>query len=85
MTRPKILILDEPSFGIAPIIVDRIFEAIRALNAEGLTTFFSEQNVHVAFDNAERTYVLEQGRILMEGNSETLRHDPKIAETYLGM
>lgn len=85
MTRPRILILDEPSFGIAPIMVDRIFAVIKELNREGLTTFFSEQNVHVALDNAERTYVLEHGRIVMSDSSDRLRNDPRIVRSYLGM
>ncbi len=85
MTRPRLLILDEPSFGIAPIIVDRIFSAIKELNRDGLTTFFSEQNVRVALENSERTYVLEYGRIVMADVSDTLRDDPRIAKSYLGM
>lgn len=85
MTRPRILLLDEPSFGVAPILVDRIFSVIKDLNRDGLTTFFSEQVVHVALDNAERTYVLEQGRIIMSERSDLLRDDPRIMESYLGM
>lgn len=85
MTRPRILLLDEPSFGIAPIIIERIFEVIKKLNREGLTTFFSEQAVHLALGNAERTYVLEHGSIVMSDQSEKLRDDPRIRESYLGV
>ena len=85
MTRPRMLMLDEPSFGIAPIVVDRIFAVIKELNQDGLTTFFSEQNVHIALENSERTYVIENGRIVMSDSSDNLRNDPRIAESYLGL
>lgn len=85
MTKPEILLLDEPSFGIAPIMVERIFTAIKKLNREGLTTFFSEQNIHVALNNSDRTYVLEYGEIVMTDKSEALKGDPRIAESYLGL
>lgn len=85
MCRPRILMLDEPSFGIAPIIVDRIFDAIRQLNTEGLTTLLVEQNVGLALDVSSRVYVLENGRIVLTGSSAEVSANKAVRETYLGM
>lgn len=85
MCRPRILLLDEPSFGIAPIIVDRIFEVIHQLNAEGLTTLLVEQNVSLALDVGSRAYVLESGRIALTGTAAELSTNQAVRETYLGM
>lgn len=85
MSRPRILLLDEPSFGIAPIIVDRIFEVIRRLNADGLTTLLVEQNVGLALDVCDRAYVLESGRIVLNGTSEEVSANAAVREAYLGM
>ncbi|HUH40933.1 MAG TPA: ABC transporter ATP-binding protein, partial [Castellaniella sp.] len=85
MSRPRILMLDEPSFGIAPIIVDRIFEVIRQLNADGLTTLLVEQNVSLALDVSDRAYVLESGRVALSGVSSDLAADATVREAYLGM
>jgi branched-chain amino acid transport system ATP-binding protein len=85
MCRPRILLLDEPSFGIAPIIVDRIFAVIQRLNHEGLTTLLVEQNVSVALDVATRAYVLEGGRIVLSGKTDELSSNEAVREAYLGM
>jgi branched-chain amino acid transport system ATP-binding protein len=85
MCRPRILLLDEPSFGIAPIIVDRIFEVIQELNAGGLTTLLVEQNVSLALDVCSRAYVLESGRVVLAGSSADIAADKAVRETYLGM
>jgi branched-chain amino acid transport system ATP-binding protein len=85
MCRPRILLLDEPSFGIAPIIVDRIFEVIQQLNAGGLTTLLVEQNVTLALDVCSRAYVLESGRVVLAGSSTDIAADKTVRETYLGM
>lgn len=85
MCRPRILLLDEPSFGIAPIIVDRIFEVIQQLNAAGLTTLLIEQNVTLALDVCSRAYVLENGRVVLAGSAGELAADKAVRETYLGL
>lgn len=85
MCRPKILLLDEPSFGIAPIIVDRIFDVIHKLNADGLTTLLVEQNVSLALDVCDRVYVLESGTIAISGTASEVSSNQGVRETYLGM
>jgi branched-chain amino acid transport system ATP-binding protein len=85
MSRPRLLLLDEPSLGLAPLMVERIFETIAELKRQGRTILLVEQNVHQALDVADRAYVLETGRIMLEGPSETLRHDPKVEQSYLGV
>lgn len=84
MSRPRLLILDEPSLGLAPIMVERIFEVIDDLRRRGLTMLLVEQNVHHALDSADRAYVLESGRITLEGPAAILRHDPQVEHSYLG-
>ncbi len=85
MCRPRIILLDEPSFGIAPIIVDRIFEVIRQLNAGGLTTLLVEQNVGVALDVCTRAYVLENGHVALSGSAGEISSNAAVRESYLGM
>ena len=85
MSRPRLLLLDEPSLGLAPLMVERIFETISELKRQGRTILLVEQNVHQALDVADRAYVLETGRIMLEGPAETLRHDPKVEQSYLGV
>lgn len=85
LSRPRIILLDEPSFGIAPIIVDRIFEVIRQLNAGGLTTLLVEQNVGVALDVCNRAYVLENGHVALFGSAGEISSNAAIRESYLGM
>lgn len=85
MSRPRILLLDEPSFGIAPIIVDRIFDVIHKLNKDGLTTLLVEQNVSLALDVCDRAYVLESGGIVISGSAAEVSSNESVRETYLGM
>lgn len=84
MSRPRLLLLDEPSLGLAPLVVHTIFEAIDAIRREGTTILLVEQNANAALQHSERAYVLETGRIVMEGPSAELAANPKIKEAYLG-
>ena len=84
MARPKLLLLDEPSMGLAPIFVERIFEIVRTINAQGTPILLVEQNALMALDAASRGYVLETGKIALEGPAQQLRNDPKVRQTYLG-
>jgi branched-chain amino acid transport system ATP-binding protein len=85
MSRPRLLLLDEPSLGLAPLVVKQIFDAIRALNAEtGLTVLLVEQNANQALRLAHRGYVLVNGRITMEGTGRALLARPEIRDAYLG-
>jgi branched-chain amino acid transport system ATP-binding protein len=85
MSRPRLLLLDEPSLGLAPLMVERIFETIAELKRQGRTILLVEQNVHQALDVADRAYVVETGRITLEGPAAELRHDPKVEQSYLGV
>ena len=85
MSRPRLLLLDEPSLGLAPLMVERIFATIAELKRQGRTILLVEQNVHHALDIADRAYVLETGRITLEGAAAVLRHDPKVEQSYLGV
>jgi len=84
MQDPKLLLLDEPSLGLAPNLVQEIFEKIRFLNSEGTTILLVEQNAYQALKVSHRAHVLEQGRIVMSGTGEELIRDPKVKEAYLG-
>jgi branched-chain amino acid transport system ATP-binding protein len=84
MGRPKLLLLDEPSLGLAPMIVLKIFDVVRQLNAEGMSVLLVEQNARLALKLAHRGYVLETGSITRSDRGETLLHDPKVQEAYLG-
>jgi branched-chain amino acid transport system ATP-binding protein len=84
MARPKLLLLDEPSMGIAPILVQRIYETIAEINRGGVTILLVEQNANYALEAARRGYVLETGTIVLEGESDTLRTDPEVQRAYLG-
>jgi len=85
MSRPRLLLLDEPSLGLAPLMVERIFETIAELKGQGRTILLVEQNVHHAFEIADRAYVLETGRVTLEGPATVLRTDPKVEQSYLGV
>jgi branched-chain amino acid transport system ATP-binding protein len=85
MSRPRLLLLDEPSLGLAPLMVERIFATIAELKRQGRTILLVEQNVHQALDVADRAYVLETGRITLDGEAAVLRHDPKVEQSYLGV
>ncbi|HQS10986.1 MAG: ABC transporter ATP-binding protein [Rhizobiales bacterium 24-66-13] len=84
MAAPKLLLLDEPSLGLAPLLVDQILAAVRALRAEGITVLLVEQNASAALAIADRGYVLETGRVVMEGSGAALLGDPKVRAAYLG-
>jgi len=85
MARPKLLMLDEPSLGLAPILVKEIFDAISHINKNGTTILLVEQDVHISLSMSHRGYVLENGQIVMEGNGLELLQNPQIKEAYLGM
>lgn len=85
MARPKLLLLDEPSLGLAPAVVLAMFEAIRRINAAGLSVLLVEQNVSMAMEVASRAYVLEEGRIIMDGPADDLLQRPEIQKAYLGL
>jgi branched-chain amino acid transport system ATP-binding protein len=84
MSRPRLLLLDEPSLGLAPLLVHTIFAAIDAINKEGATILLVEQNANAALKHSHRGYVLETGAIVMEGASDKLAADPRVKEAYLG-
>jgi len=85
MGRPRLLTLDEPSFGLAPLVVDVIFEVIQKLNNQGLSILMVEQNAALALEFSSFAYVLEEGKIINQGNSDELVEDPSVAKAYLGM
>ena len=85
MARPRLLLLDEPSLGLAPSIVMDMFDAIRRINTDGLSVLLVEQNVSMAMEIAKRVYVLEEGRIVMEGPADDLMRRPEIRKAYLGL
>jgi branched-chain amino acid transport system ATP-binding protein len=84
LSRPKVLLLDEPSMGLSPIMVDKIFEVIAQVAAMGVTVLLVEQNASRALKMAQRAYVMESGEISMQGDAKTLLHDPKVRAAYLG-
>jgi len=84
MSRPRLLLLDEPSMGLAPIMVERIFEVIRTVSSEGVTILLVEQNARLALEASHRGYVLEGGLVSVSGQARSLLHDARIREAYLG-
>ncbi|MBO7663316.1 MAG: ABC transporter ATP-binding protein [Clostridia bacterium] len=84
MSKPKLMMLDEPSMGLAPILVEQIFDIIRDLNQSGTTILLVEQNAQMALSVAHRAYVMETGRITMSGAAEELLHDDNVRKAYLG-
>jgi branched-chain amino acid transport system ATP-binding protein len=84
MSRPSLMLLDEPSLGLAPIIVSRIFKIIREINEQGTTVLLVEQNAKAALRLAHRAYVMETGKIVMQGDASQLERDPGIKKAYLG-
>jgi branched-chain amino acid transport system ATP-binding protein len=84
MSRPKVLLLDEPSMGLAPIMVDKIFEVVRDVSAQGVTVLLVEQNASRALSIADRGYVMESGLVTMSGDAKTMLKDPKVRAAYLG-
>ena len=84
MSQPKLLMLDEPSMGLAPILVEQIFDIIQELHQAGTTILLVEQNAQVALSIADRAYVLETGTISMSGDAKALLSDPRVQKAYLG-
>lgn len=84
MSRPSLLLLDEPSMGLSPLFVKEIFDTIKRLNENGTTILLVEQNAKMALSIADRAYVLETGKIIMEGPAKDLQDDPKVKKAYLG-
>ncbi len=84
MAKPRLLLLDEPSLGLAPVIADQVFEIISEIRQQGVTVLLIEQNAHRAMDIADRTYVLELGQVAFAGPSVELSRDPRVAQSYLG-
>ena len=84
MSRPKLLLLDEPSMGLAPLMVQKVFETIVTVSKEGVTILLIEQNAKLALEVSRRGYVMESGEITLEGDAKSLLHDPKVRAAYLG-
>jgi branched-chain amino acid transport system ATP-binding protein len=84
MAKPRLLLMDEPSMGLAPILVEEIFDTIREINELGVTILLVEQNAHMAFQVADRAYVLETGAIQLEGPADEVAQNPQVREAYLG-
>ncbi len=84
LARPKLMMLDEPSLGLSPLLVERLFELIVSLRAEGLAILLVEQNIHMALEVASRGFVMELGNVVLEGSAEALRDDDRLAHAYLG-
>jgi len=85
MARPKLLMIDEPSLGLAPKIVDRVMEIVKEINQDGTAVLLVEQDVTLALEIADRGYVLEDGRVAMSGRAQDLRRDPAVRKAYLGV
>jgi branched-chain amino acid transport system ATP-binding protein len=84
MSKPRLLLLDEPSMGLAPLMVAKIFEVVRTISSEGVTILLIEQNARMALESAGRGYVLESGAITLQGEARSLLADPRVREAYLG-
>lgn len=84
MSQPQLLLLDEPSMGLAPILVKQIFSIIKEINATGTTILLVEQNAHMALSIANRAYVLETGKIVLSGDSKELAESEEVRKAYLG-
>lgn len=85
MAKPRLLLMDEPSMGLAPVLVDVIFEAIETINQEGMTILLVEQNAHMALQVANRGYVLQTGQIVLTDKADVLQKDPTVQKAYLGI
>ncbi len=85
LSRPKLLMLDEPSLGLAPLLVEQIFQVIREINRQGMTVLLVEQNVHYALAIAQRGYILETGNVVKAGRGQDLLNDPQVKSAYLGL
>jgi branched-chain amino acid transport system ATP-binding protein len=85
MSRPKLMLLDEPSMGLAPMLIQQIFDIVVEINQQGTTVLLVEQNAQQALSRAHRAYVLETGRIVKSGTGHDLLHDPSVQDAYLGV
>jgi len=84
MSRPRLLLLDEPSMGLAPLMVQKVFETIVTISGEGVTILLIEQNAKLALEVSRRGYVMESGEVILSGDAPSLLHDPKVRAAYLG-
>ncbi|ONS75947.1 ABC transporter ATP-binding protein [Burkholderia cenocepacia] len=84
LSKPKLLLLDEPSMGLSPIMVEKIFEVVREISKEGITVLLVEQNARLALQAADRGYVMDSGAVTMEGDAKQMLDDPKVRAAYLG-
>ncbi|NTZ85995.1 ABC transporter ATP-binding protein [Burkholderia metallica] len=84
LSKPKLLLLDEPSMGLSPIMVEKIFEVVREISKEGITVLLVEQNARLALQAADRAYVMDSGTVTMEGDAKQMLDDPKVRAAYLG-
>ena len=84
IARPRLLLLDEPSMGLAPLMVEKVFEVVRTIASEGVTILLIEQNARLALENSHRGYVMESGEITLSGPARDMLHDPKVRAAYLG-
>ncbi|MFC5428236.1 ATP-binding cassette domain-containing protein, partial [Paraburkholderia denitrificans] len=84
ISKPKLLLLDEPSMGLSPIMVEKIFEVVRTISQEGITVLLVEQNARLALQAAHRGYVMDSGLVTMEGDAKQMLDDPKVRAAYLG-
>ncbi len=85
LSKPKLLLLDEPTMGLAPIMVDKIFEVIQDISSQGVTILLIEQNARLALEVSQRGYVLESGELTLQGPAQDLLYDPKVRAAYLGV
>ena len=85
MTNPRLLILDEPSLGLSPLLVEELFALIKTINAEGIALLLVEQNVVQSLEVARRAYILDNGRFVLQGSAADIRNDPDLKRAYLGM
>ena len=85
MARPRLLLLDEPSLGLAPLVVEEVFESILEINRRGTAVFLAEQNAHAALKVAKRGYVIESGSVAIEGDRDTLVDNPEVRRAYIGV
>jgi branched-chain amino acid transport system ATP-binding protein len=84
MSRPRLIVMDEPTMGLSPLYVDRVLELIRTINQEGVSVFMVEQNASLALEIAHEAYVLQTGKIVLSGSARTLKDDPRVRDAYLG-
>ena len=84
MSRPRMIVMDEPTMGLSPLYVDRVLDLIRTINRDGVSVFMVEQNASLALEIAHEAYVLQTGRIVLSGPARTLKDDPRVRDAYLG-